>query len=324
MGVFDYEHLRKNIKEFSYILFNYPTDFSKDNILENSYDGIVYEKRTTSIITGYDSSNKPQYKEINKFNPIIDLNTVTEDDAKKILNQIANVPQFAYRTKEVGVTASSTNVNVSEYIKLVKNTNFFLPIARSIHKTFPDHVFNKNIFKVTKLREEIFFINVVIKQPNKPKFNVILAVNDNSFWKRFDIKRIITNGSETNYVPMRKQDFNNSASQLIDDCISNPTEYLIKMRFIYNEQEDQITSFEREQTQEVNLEQKIIDTDTTVVEFTGVSHYNKRTWIAILTKGTSGLTYTNIYDDPNLESYKTKDSNTYYPGDESEICMAYR
>ena len=36
------------------------------------------------------------------------------------------------------------------------------------------------------------------------------------------------------------------------------------------------------------------------------------------------IIYKDINDDPNLESYKTENSNTYYAGDESEICMAYR
>ena len=38
----------------------------------------------------------------------------------------------------------------------------------------------------------------------------------------------------------------------------------------------------------------------------------------------NGIIYKDVNDDPNLESYKTENSNTYYAGDESEICMAYR
>ena len=331
MGVFDYERLKNNIKDFSYNLFNYPTDFSKDYVLENSYDGIVYEKRTTNIITGYDGSNNPQYREVNKFNPIVDLKTVTEEQAKEILNEIVDTTQFAYRVKPIGDTTTSTDSNISEYFKLVKNTKFFLPIARSFKKTFPACVFNKYIFNITKLREEIFFINVTVKQTGKPKFNTILAVNDYSFWKRFDIKYIDESNNDTSYIPMRQKDFNNNSIPLIDECINNPSKYLIKMRYIYDEEDRQKNYFKNsnrnaddEYADDPESNPKFINPELTVIEFTGLTHYNKRTWVSILTKGNTGMTYEDISDDPEIGSFKTEDSNTFYPGDESELCMTYR
>ena len=68
--------------------------------------------------------------------------------------------------------------------------------------------------------------------------------------------------------------------------------------------------------------ERFIDPEIAIVEFVGVTHYNKRTWLAILDD--NGIIYKDVNDDPNLESYKTENSNTYYAGDESEICMAYR
>ena len=50
MGTFDYERLKNTVNNFSYNLFNFPADFSKSVILENSYDGMVYEKRTTETV----------------------------------------------------------------------------------------------------------------------------------------------------------------------------------------------------------------------------------------------------------------------------------
>ena len=85
MGTFDYEHLKNTVNNFSYNLFNFPADFSKSVILENSYDGIVYEKRTIEIITTYDGSNKPVKKPVNIFNPILDLKIMTEEKAKALL-----------------------------------------------------------------------------------------------------------------------------------------------------------------------------------------------------------------------------------------------
>lgn len=319
MGIFDYERLKNSIREFSYISFNYPSEFSAETILRNSYDGIIYEKRSIEIVTTYDGSNKPVTKNVNKFNPIVDLNKVTEEKARKILNDFPNTSQFAYRSKE-------SPDNVSEYNKLVKNTSYFLPIARSLKKSFPAKVFNENIFKVTKLREEIYFINVTIKQENKPRLFTILAVNDKSFWKRFNIKYV---DPQTNirYV-CNQRDYNNSALELINDCIKTPSNYDISMRYIYDEESKQNEYFnnlpDEEKPENPKLEYNFIDPDIAVIEFTGVTHYNKRAWLAFLAEDGYGITYENETDKPNLGSYKTKNSNTYYPGDETDICMTYR
>ena len=326
MGVFDYERLKNSIKEFSYISFNYPSEYSTENILKNSFDGIIYEKRTTEIITTYDSSNKPVTKSVNRFNPVVDLNKVTDAKAKEILNTFPNTSQFAYRSKEISNNLSQSNANVSEYGKLVKNASYFLPIARSLKKTFPARVFNENIFKVTKLREEIYFINVTIKQQDKNRIFTILAVNDKSFWKRFNIKRIDLE-TDIRYTCIPR-DYNNSAFELINECIRNPSSYIISMRYIYDEETKQLEYFntlpEEERPENPKLEANFIDPDIAIIEFTGVTHYNKRAWLAFLAEDGYGITYENESDKPNLASYKAKNSNTYYPGDESEICMTYR
>lgn len=321
MGIFDYERLKNTVNTFSYIFFSFPTDFSKSTILENSYDGIVYEQRTTEIITTYDSSNKPVKKTVNIFNPIIDLKTVTEEKAKELL--IKNgADKFAYRVKKIDSSSSETGTNISKFTKLVSNSNFFIPIARSLLKTKPTNIFNDNIFKVTKLREDIYFIKVSIKQQDKPRINTILAVNDRTFWKRFTIK--YTNPITKEESKLNAKDFNFSASNLITDCINNPSNFSIKMYYIYNEKDRQIEYFN---TINSNLENpkdddKFIDPDIAIVDFIGETHYNKRTWLAILDG--SGVIYRDSTDNPNLESYKIKNSNTYYAGDESEICMSYR
>lgn len=323
MGIFDYEHLKNTVNNFSYNLFNFPSDFSKSVILENSYDGIVYEKRTTEIITTYDSSNKPVKKEVNIFNPIIDLKIMTEEKAKSLL--IRNgATQFAYRVKEMGSPSSETVVNISKFTKLVSNSKFFIPIARSLLKTKPTNIFNDNIFKVTKLREDIYFIKVSIKQQDKPRINTILAVNDRSFWKRFTIR--YTDPITKEETKLNAKDFNFSASNIITDCINNPSNFSIKMYYIYDEKDRQNEYFKTNYPDLKNPKdnENFIDPEIAVVEFIGVTHYNKRTWLAILIGDGSGITYTDAADNPNLGSYKTENSNTYYTGDESEICMSYR
>lgn len=323
MGIFDYERLKNTVNDFSYNLFNFPTDFSKSVVLENSYDGIVYEKRTTEIITTYDSSNKPVKKEVNIFNPILDLKTVTEEKAKELL--IRNgATQFAYKVKEIGSSSSETVANISKFTKLVSNSKFFLPIARSLQRTKPINIFNDNIFKVTKLREDIYFIKVSIKQQDKPRINTILAVNDRSFWKRFAIK--YTDPITKEESKLTAKDFNFSASNLINECVNNPYNFSIKMYYIYDEKDRQIEYFNTNYPDLENpkYNERFIDPEIAIVEFVGVTHYNKRTWLAILIGDGTGITYTDATDNPNLESYKTENSNTYYAGDESEICMAYR
>ena len=321
MGTFDYERLKNTVNTFNYIFFNFPADFSKSNILENSYDNIVYEKKTTEIITNYDDSNKPVKKEVNIFNPIIDLKTVTEEKAKEILIRNGG-NQFAYRNKRMGTTSSDTGSNISKFTKLISNSDFFIPIARSLRKTKPINIFNDNIFKVTKLREDIYFIKVSIKQQDKPRINTILAVNDRTFWKRFTIR--YTDPITKEEMKLNAKDFNFSAADLIRDCINNPSNFSIKMYYIYDEKNRQVEYFN---TMYPDLEnpkdnENFIDPEIAIVEFIGVTHYNKRTWLAILDD--NGIIYKDVNDDPNLESYKTENSNTYYAGDESEICMAYR
>lgn len=323
MGIFDYERLKNTVNDFSYNLFNFPADFSKSVILENSYDGIVYEKRTTEIITTYDSSNKPVKKPINIFNPIIDLKTMTEEKARALL--IKNgASQFAYRVKEMSGPSSETVANISKFSKLVSNSKFFIPIARSLRRTKPTNIFNDNIFKVTKLREDIYFIKVSIKQQDKPRINTILAVNDRTFWKRFTIR--YTNPITKEETRLNAKDFNFSASDVITDCINNPSNFSIKMYYIYDEKDRQIEYFNTKYPDLENPkdEENFIDPEIAVVEFIGVTHYNKRTWLAIFIGDGTGITYTDAADNPNLGSYKTENSNTYYAGDESEICMSYR
>jgi hypothetical protein len=323
MGIFDYERLKSTVNNFSYNLFNFPADFSKSIILENSYDGIVYEKRTTEFITSYDSSNKPVKKEVNRFNPILDLKIMSEEKAKALL--IKNgATQFAYRVKEIGTSSSETVANISKFSKLVSNSKFFIPIARSLQKTKPTNIFNDNIFKVTKLREDIYFIKVSIKQQDKPRINTILAVNDRTFWKRFTIR--YTDPITNEETKLNAKDFDYSASDIITDCINNPSNFSIKMYYIYDEKDRQIEYFNTTYPDLENPKdsESFIDPEIAVVEFVGVSHYNKRTWLAILISDGSGIIYTDNTDIPNLESYKTVNSNTYYAGDESEICMAYR
>lgn len=319
MGTFDYERLKNTVNIFSYIPFNFPADFSKSNILENSYDGIVYENRTTEIITTYNGSI-PVKKTVNIFNPIIDLKTVTEEKAKEILIRNGG-KQFSYRNKKMGTSSSDTGNNISKFTKLISNPNFFIPIARSLLKTKPTNIFNDNIFKVTKLREDIYFIKVSIKQQDKPRINTILAVNDRSFWKRFSIR--YTDPITKKETKLNAKDFNFSASNLIDDCVNNSSNFSIKMYYIYNEKDRQNEYFNTTYHDLENPKdnKNFIDPDIAIVEFIGVAHYNKRTWLAILD---DGIIYKDAADDPNLESYKTENSNTYYAGDESEICMAYR
>ena len=232
MGTFDYERLKNTVNTFNYIFFNFPADFSKSDILENSYDSIVYEKKTTEIITNYDDSNKPVKKEVNIFNPIIDLKTVTEEKAKEILIRNGG-NQFAYRNKRMGTTSSDTGSNISKFTKLISNSDFFIPIARSLRRTKPINIFNDNIFKVTKLREDIYFIKVSIKQQDKPRINTILAVNDRTFWKRFTIR--YTDPITKEEMKLNAKDFNFSAADIIRDCINNPSNFSIKMYYIYDE-----------------------------------------------------------------------------------------
>ena len=321
MGTFDYERLKNTVNTFNYIFFNFPADFSKSIILENSYDGIVYEKRTTEIITTYDSSNKPVKKEVNIFNPIIDLKIMSEEKAKTLL--IKNgATQFAYRNNRMGITSSDTGSNISKFTKLISNSDFFIPIARSLQRTKPINIFNDNIFKVTKLREDIYFIKVSIKQQDKPRINTILAVNDRTFWKRFTIR--YTDPITKEEMKLNSKDFNFSAADLIRDCINNPSNFSIKMYYIYDEKNRQVEYFNTTYPDLENPKdnENFIDPEIAIIEFIGETHYNKRTWLAILDD--NGIIYKDINDDPNLESYKTENSNTYYGGDESEICMAYR
>ena len=321
MGTFDYERLKNTVNNFSYNLFNFPADFSKSVILENSYDGIVYEKRTTEIITTYDGSNKPVKKPVNIFNPILNLKIMTEEKAKALLVKNGG-NQFAYRVKEIDGSLSESTSNISKFKKLVSNSNFFIPIARSLLRTKPINIFNDNIFKVTKLREDIYFIKVSIKQQDKPRINTILAVNDRTFWKRFTIR--YTDPITKEEMKLNAKDFNFSAADLIRDCINNPSNFSIKMYYIYDEKNRQVEYFNTTYPDLENPKdnENFIDPEIAIVEFIGVTHYNKRTWLAILDD--NGIIYKDVNDDPNLESYKTESSNTYYAGDESEICMAYR
>ena len=322
MGTFDYERLKNTVNNFCYNLFNFPADFEKSVILEKSYDGIVYEKRTIEIITTYDGSNKPVKKPVNIFNPILNLKIMTEEKAKALLVKNGG-NQFAYRVKEIdGSSSSESTSNISKFKKLVSNSNFFIPIARSLLKTKPTNIFNDNIFKVTKLREDIYFIKVSIKQQDKPRINTILAVNDRTFWKRFTIR--YTDPITKEEMKLHAKDFNFSAADLIRDCINNPSNFSIKMYYIYDEKNRQVEYFNTTYPDLENPKdnENFIDPEIAIIEFIGVTHYNKRTWLAILDD--NGIIYKDVNDDPNLESYKTENSNTYYAGDESEICMAYR
>ena len=341
MGTFDYEHLRSTIKDYCYVVYNdvFSENFSRDFVIQNSYDGILYEKKTIERIVGYESDLKtPKYNGFYSYTPAINLNILSQKEAKEEISKYKNDTVFAYKTKNVSNSVENSDANISQFSKLLKNPTYFYPISKSLRFYKPISFFNEKIFNVTKLREEIYFINVKITEIQEntdsiPKVNnVILAVNDLSFWNRFRIENIVN--LETNeIVMMNRQKFNNSALELIIDCINNPNHYIIKMRYINDEESKQrnyftnihqsIESSENEDDEySPESESTFINPKTSILEFTGVTHYNKRTWLAIL--GDHGIFYSNEESNPFLGSYKSENSNTYYLGDDNKLCMVYR
>lgn len=324
MGTFDYERLTRTVKDFSYIIIEDIDALDKDAIINTlSYDGIIYEMRENDIVTGFDDSHRPTTKTINIANPILDLHKYTETYIKDYLKNLKaedETIKFAYRTVQIDEGADS---NKSIYKILKGNTNYLLPIARSFHKTYPDTIFNENIFKVTKLREDIFFITANVNQANKPRIRVIFAVNNDMFWKRFDVRAISADG--LTMTEINRKDYNNSALDLINDVKLHNDQFFIKMRYINDEYTKLIDYCSRKEgVTNPKADNEFIDATNAVIEFTGLANYNKRTWLELFTQGTNSITYVDSTDIPNLESYKVKDSNTYYPGDDSEICMIYR
>ena len=129
---------------------------------------------------------------------------------------------------------------------------------------------------------------------------------------------LIYTKDSTGKYEMRKYDENNRLIIKVDN------KYI--RYYIYDEKNRQVEYFNTTYPDLENPKdnENFIDPEIAIVEFIGVTHYNKRTWLAILIGDGSGIIYKDASDNPNLGSYKNENSNTYYTGDESEICMAYR
>lgn len=187
---------------------------------------------------------------------------------------------------------------------------------------------NRHCFKFSRLRDEIYFINCYLVNPNETNKNVSdennilnkihyfnFVVNDKSFWNRFTIylksdpNVPLTKNKNITCLDVLKMITN---SDIVDRCTINLLPYEIEKI------DDIINKTVGLSNKQILLNYNIVD--GALCKIINYRNYNKRIWYELLTQpivdphseGGSGIIYSNFgsYKDEHSEMfYNPKDVN---------------
>lgn len=177
---------------------------------------------------------------------------------------------------------------------MARNTNWLNSVLPYVSKEDPIiNLFNRQVFKATKLREELFFVQCKIYNEDDKINDFTFVVNENTIYKRFRI-----------YKEKNSDQFYNKHELPLNKFIDLMLCYNCKidLRLFNNESESLKEIFENvNRSYEYYKEWKL--KNGLLIEPVGIQHYNKRTWIYLLTE----------YNVENLDlDYKNPKSDAYY------------
>jgi hypothetical protein len=201
--------------------------------------------------------------------------------------------RLSVRKKSVVVDGVTTKVNMSLLEEMQNNQNFLKKFldATSILNDYTNK-FNRPLFKITHLREDIYFINcLVTNQKTNIVYPFVFAVNAKTIYKRFKV-----------FYGEDSQEYFTSKTCTVSDYL-----YLMinsTNRVTVNFWSSELTliashSSDSEPTTDYN---KFAFTNNQNVHVTWFEHYNKRMWIALL-------------NDTDLNDFTTSSGGSTYNDD---------
>ena len=169
-------------------------------------------------------------------------------------------------------------------------------------ETYTAYVLNRPVFYYTKLREEIFFIDVKLINTIGIK-NYIFAVNERSFFRRFNV--IDKDGIRLSY-----EDYP-SLRNLLINIIRNPNDYKINLN-IFGFEQELLEQCSADYTEEEYLN---FLNDGTSVRINSFINRNKRLWLFLFNNVKIEYPRKSDLGDPNYtvsdEAYKISSRERY-------------
>lgn len=198
------------------------------------------------------------------------------------------------------VKASSGKV--SSFIEqMSNNTNWVKENSVWLSKSDPIvSLLNRKVLKATPLREEIYFVKCQCYDLNG-NFNIFtFVVNEHTIFKRFRVYKNIT--TDIDYFYKSETNLTDYLKYLTD------TNYKIALKLFNNEIIDLPKTIDQayNNTNAYKYYNSWDLRDGMVVEPINIQHYNKRTWIYLLT----------THNEENLDiDYKNNNSDAFYDKD---------
>lgn len=166
--------------------------------------------------------------------------------------------------------------NVSKLDYIANNLDYLYDYVEYLQLNLPGAIFNRHVFKFTRLREEIIFLTVRLSNSSGTGKKSVFrfSVNEKSFWNRFTITN--ANGEKYN-----KYDYD--PIQIIQYALAkSPSIGSIRLQITDDEKEKFLTYVNSAQE---NLKQQLLNlnlTNDSIVEILDFTHYSKLTWCYFL------------------------------------------
>ena len=206
---------------------------------------------------------------------------------------------FEHLSTEIFPKKTSTGQKLSVLTVMSNNKNWVKDNAQWLYKEDPiANLFNRTVLKATPLREELYFIKCKCYKKDGSFNYFTFVVNEHTIFKRFRIYK---------------------SDDLSDFYLKGHTSLGEYMSYL-NENKNKIVIklFNNETSSLKEVLQNLIGTyqyvhyidwdfrDGMVVEPINIQHFNKRTWIYLLTINN---------DDNMMFDYKSASSDAYYDND---------
>lgn len=200
---------------------------------------------------------------------------------------------YEHLSSTIYPSKSSTGEERTFIDVITKNSNWRAEVCPCVYKNDPfADILNRPVFKATKLREELFFIKCQIYNEDNEINEFTFVVNEYSIYKRFRIYKDDSNM----FFTKNEMDLTKYIQHL------KLNDYRISIRLFNNEREELdaiLANIPNAYKYYENWKLK----SGNVVKIVGIQHYNKRTWIYLLTE--------NNVENLDLD-YKNSKSDAFY------------
>lgn len=201
---------------------------------------------------------------------------------------------YEHLSAKIHPVKTTTGKERSYLVAMANNVNWLNSVYPWVLKDDPiTDLFNRPVFKATKLREEIFFIKCKLYNIDGDINEFVFVVNEHSIYKRFRIYREKNSSLFFTNIDTPLNEY----IDMIKSC-----NYRIDLRLFNNEIEN-LKLIYRDLPAGYQYYENYGFRNGSIIEPISIQHYNKRAWIYLLT--------TNNIIDLDLD-YKNSKSDAYY------------